>query len=229
MKPGENECLWQIRRPSGYFWASSGKFIELMIHQIDECCWIKDAWPVAAHGVGERTAGSSDCSQNLDSYSIEYTFADGAKALVTGRQFPIATTTSPPLFTARMRREFSGNIHAPTVQAYKDQRIVADNIDWKPAKERVDPYQAEWNVLLAAIRKDRPHNETRRAAFSNLAAIMGRAAVHTGKIITWDEAMASKFRFCPNVAGLTNDSPAPVRAERPGPLPGASPGRWSEI
>ncbi|MCX6916611.1 MAG: gfo/Idh/MocA family oxidoreductase, partial [Verrucomicrobia bacterium] len=59
-----------------------------MIHQIDECFWIKDSLPVSAHGVGGRFAGSTDCSQNLDSYSIEYTFADGAKALVTGRYIP---------------------------------------------------------------------------------------------------------------------------------------------
>lgn len=115
------------------------------------------------------------------------------------------------------------------MQAYKDQRIAADNIDWKPTKERVGPYQAEWNVLLDSIRNDRPHNETRRAAFSNLAAIMGRAAVHTGKIIAWDEAMASKFQFCPSVAGLTNDSPAPVRANAEGRYPVPVPGAWSEI
>ena len=62
--------------------------MELMIHQIDECFWIKDAWPVSGHGVGGRFAGSTDASQNLDSYSIEFTFPDGTKALVTGRYIP---------------------------------------------------------------------------------------------------------------------------------------------
>ena len=76
--PGnENELLWQLRpgHPYQFLWSSGGIFIELMIHQIDECFWIKDSWPVAAHGVGGRIAGSTDCSQNLDSYAIEYTFA----------------------------------------------------------------------------------------------------------------------------------------------------------
>ena len=89
--PGnENELLWQLRpgHPYQFLWSSGGVFIELMIHQIDECFWIKDSWPVAAHGIGGRFAGSTDCSQNLDSYSIEYTFADGTKALVTGRYIP---------------------------------------------------------------------------------------------------------------------------------------------
>ena len=78
---------------------------------------------------------------------------------------------------------------------------------------------------LDAIRNDRPHNEARRAALSNLAAIMGRAAVHTGKVITWDEAMASKFQFCPNVADLTADSPAPVHADAQGRYRCPSPAR----
>ncbi|MEK7784608.1 MAG: hypothetical protein AAB658_04155, partial [Chloroflexota bacterium] len=73
MKPfprGENELLWQLSpgHPYQFLWSSGGVFIELMIHQIDECFWIKDYWPVSAHGVGGRFAGSAGCSQNLDSY-----------------------------------------------------------------------------------------------------------------------------------------------------------------
>ncbi len=87
---GENEQLWQLSpgHPYQFLWSSGGVFIELMIHQIDECFWIKDSFPVSAHGVGGRLAGSTDCSQNLDSYSVECAFADGAKALVTGRYIP---------------------------------------------------------------------------------------------------------------------------------------------
>ncbi|MCX8108906.1 MAG: gfo/Idh/MocA family oxidoreductase, partial [Verrucomicrobiae bacterium] len=54
-----SELLAQIRIPYQFFWASSGIFIELMIHQIDECCWIKDSWPVAAHGLGGRAPDST--------------------------------------------------------------------------------------------------------------------------------------------------------------------------
>jgi predicted dehydrogenase len=226
----ENELLWQIRRPYQFLWASSGIFIELMIHQIDECCWIKDAWPIAAHGVGGRGPDSTDCSQNLDTYAIEYTFPDGAKALVTGRYIPKCHTDFATfVHGTKCAAQFSGNIHAPTVQMYKDQRIERSHITWRPPKENVDPWQAEWNVLLEAIRQDRPHNEARRAAYSNLAAIMGRAAVHSGKIITWEEALASQFVFCPNVDALTADSPAPVRADAKGSYPAPMPGRTVEI
>jgi predicted dehydrogenase len=229
---GQNELLWQLSpgHPYQFLWSSGGIFIELMIHQIDECFWIKDSWPVSAHGVGGRFAGSADCSQNLDSYSIEYTFADGAKALVTGRYIPNCHTDFATfVHGTKCAAQFSGNVHAPTCWIAKDQRLVSSNVAWKPPRETVNPWQAEWDVLLGAIRKDRPHNEARRAALANLGAIMGRAAVHTGKIVTWEEATTSNFQFCKNVDALTEKSPAPVQANAEGRYPAPVPGAWTEI
>ena len=203
---GQNELLWQLSpgHPYQFLWSSGGIFIELMIHQIDECFWIKDSWPVSAHGVGGRFAGSTDCSQNLDSYAIEYTFPDGTKALVNGRYLPnchneFATYVHGTKCAGQFCVWGASPIHTRT---YHDQRITADNIAWKSEPE-VNPWQVEWNVLLDAIRKDRPHNEARRAAYADLASIMGRAAVHSGKVITWEAALASKFQFCPHVASLS--------------------------
>ena len=238
---GESELMSQIRRASRFFWLSCGSFIELMIHQVDECCWLKDSWPVAAHGVGGRRADSTDCSQNLDSYSIEYTFADGAKAMVVGRYIPKCYNEFATfVHGTKCAAQFSGNIHAPTVATYKDQRITADNIGWKYGYQdsgnwstrfrgAESPWQEEWNVLVDVIRKDRPHNEVKRAAYSNLAAIMGRAAVHSGKIITWDEAIASDFRFCPNIDAINENSNPPVKADDQGRYAPPVPGVWSEV
>jgi len=229
-KRDQNELLWQIRRPYFFMWVSSGWFIEMMIHQVDECCWIKDAWPVSAQGLGGREPGSADCSQNLHIYAIEYTFADGAKALVNSRAVPNCYNDFATfVHGTKCAAQFSGNVHAPTVQIYKDQRIAKENIVWQPEKEKLSPYQREWDVLLDAIRKDRPHNEVQRAAFANLTSIMGRAAVHTGKIVTWDEVTSSDFKFCPNVDELTSDSPAPVQADAQGRYPVPVPGAWTEI
>ncbi len=229
-RPDENELYWQIRNFTRFYWVSGGLFAEMDIHQIDEICWLKDAYPVSAHGIGGRAADSTDCSQNLDSFSIEWTFADGAKALDVVRYLPNCHNEfATYVHGTRCAAQFSGNIHAGTVQTYKDQRIFPDNIDWKAEKEEYTPWQAEWNALLDAIRNDRPHNEARRAALSNLADIMGRAAVHSGKIITWEEAMASNFQFCPSIDALTDQSPAPVKADAQGRYPVPIPGKWSEI
>ncbi len=229
-KGGESELLWQLRRPYFFLWTSSAWFIEMMIHQVDECCWIKDAWPVSAEGLGGREPNSTDCSQNLHTYAIEYTFPDGTKAMVNSRaQSNCHNEFATFVHGTRCAAQFSGNVHAPTVHIYKDQREAKDNMAWRPGREKASPYQAEWDALLGAIRKDEPHNEVERAAYTNLASIMGRAAIHTGQIITWDEMMASDFKFYPDAGDLDYESPAPVRADAEGRYPVPIPGQWSEI
>ena len=142
----------------------------------------------------------------------------------------VAGRAAPPgVIVEVFAEQFSGNVHAPTVQIFKDQRIAKGNVAWRPDRERVSPYQVEWDVLLDAVRNDKPHNEAERSAYANLASIMGRAAIHSGKIITWDEMLASDFTFCDNVAEFTPDTPAPAQADDQGRYPVAIPGKWSEV
>jgi predicted dehydrogenase len=228
--PAEDELLWQFKNFFRFLWVSGGLFAEMDIHQIDEICWLKDALPVQAHGIGGRAADSSDCSQNLDSFAIEWTFADGTKATdvvryVAGCHNEFATY----VHGTKCAAQFSGNIHAGTVQRYRDQRIAKDNIDWKAPAEKLTPWQAEWAVLFDAIRNDRPHNEARRAAESNLVDMMGRAAVHGGQIVTWDDVMNSNFQFCPNIDQMDYSTPAPLQPDAQGRYPVPVPGVWTEI
>ena len=65
--------------------------------------------------------------------------------------------------------------------------MVKENVAWEYGKRDCNPYHAEWQLLLDAIRQDKPHNEARRAGEADVAALMGRTAVHTGGQVTWDE------------------------------------------
>jgi predicted dehydrogenase len=229
-KAVDNELLAQIRSPMGTLWSSAGVWLDNMIHQVDECCWIKDAWPATAHGLGGNAPHSTDCSQNMQNYSIEYTFPDGTKALVNGRFWPKCFNEFATfVHGTKCAAQFSGAVHAPTVMMFKDQRVLAESATWKPPAEKTNVWQAEWNFFLEDILNNRPHNETKRAALSNLAGIMGRAAVHSGKVLTWEEMLASDFRFCPDVDNLTESSPPPVKPDAEGRYPAPIPGMWSEV
>ncbi|MFV1964820.1 MAG: Gfo/Idh/MocA family protein [Pirellulaceae bacterium] len=230
--PDRNELLWQAARPgsSHLLWAASGLMIELLIHQIDECCWLKDAWPVSVHGVGGRVPEKKDCGQNHHAYAMEFTFPDGAVARVDNRNTPRCYSDFVTYFHAtKCAAQFSGPIHRSDVHIFKDQRLESDHITWKAEPEKKPLHQYEWEVLLDAIRNDTPHNETDRAIYANLAAVMGRAAVHSGQIITWEQATASDFQFVENVDDLDYDSPAPVKADEEGRYPVPVPGQWQEI
>ena len=89
--PGDpTELLWQISRFHSFIWASGGLFNDFYIHHIDHLCMIKNAWPVKAQAIGGRhyrtgTNGVLQVDQNFDSYAVEYTFADGTKMYMDGR------------------------------------------------------------------------------------------------------------------------------------------------
>jgi hypothetical protein len=66
----ENEIAYQARNYPFFLWASGGLFSEFMIHQVDECCWVKDDWPVSARGIGGRSPGTENSGQNFDGYPL---------------------------------------------------------------------------------------------------------------------------------------------------------------
>jgi len=211
-------------------WIGSGHMVDNLIHQIDECCWIKDAWPVSAVGMGGREPHSTDHGQNLDVYSMEYTYPDGTKAFCGFRR---ANNTRSDFATfihgTKCAAQFSGRTHAATVHMFRDQRIEKSNISWTPTKDVHSPWQYEWNELIESIRRDRPHNEIKRAIYSDLTSLMGRAACHTGQEVTWDQIMKSKFQFCDYLDELNYESPAPVKADENGQFPFPIPGQWKEV
>jgi predicted dehydrogenase len=212
------------------YWIGSGHMVDNLIHQIDECCWIKDAWPVSAHGQGGRIPRSQDHGQNADIYSIEYTFADGTKAFCGFRRADKAYREFATfLHGTKCAAQFSGQTHAATVHMFKDQRIERGNIAWTPTKDAFSPWQYEWNVFVDSIRNDRPHNEVKRAVYSDLTSLMGRAACHTNQIVTWDDMMKSRFQFCDYLDDLDYKGPVPVRADENGWFPAPIPGQWTEI
>jgi predicted dehydrogenase len=231
-KPDDyNELLWQIRNFTSFFWVSGGLFAEMNIHQIDELCWLKGDWPAIARGFGGRRPNSQDHSQGFDSHSIEWTFPDGTKATdgvrwLGGHCFKEFATY---VHGTKCAAQFSGTTHKGTTRIYKDQRIADDNIVWEAPDEKVNPWDAEWNVLLDSIRQDKLQNEVERAAFSNYADLMGRAAVHSGREITWEEMTNSKFQLYPGkIDDLSYDSEPPVRPDANGFYPAPIPGVWNE-
>lgn len=211
-------------------WVGSGHMVDNLIHQIDECCWLMDDWPVSCHGMGGREVGSTDRGQNVDTYSMEYTFPDGRKAFCGFRR-ALKGHQEFATFVHGSKRagQFSGNVHDATVHMFKDHRIGEDNIAWSPDPDTKVPWDYEWINFVDSIRGDKPHNEGERAVYADFASLMGRAAVHTNQIVTWDEVFNSKFAFCENLDTLTEDSPPPVLADAEGYFPAPHAGIWKEL
>jgi predicted dehydrogenase len=231
--PDISELAYQIRRFHSFLWASGGCFSDFNIHIIDNCCWMKNAWPVSAHAIGGRhyrqDAEGVYIDQNFDVYSVEYTFSDGGKFLFEGRYM----TGCNDLYSNYVQGSKgmaiiskSGDCGPPS-STYKGQLPKKSNMLWQSKTKAGDrgPYQNEWDDLVDAIRNNKPYNEVRRGVEASLVTSMGRMSAHTGQEITFEAMLNCPHEFGPGVDKLaTIDSPAPLLAGPDGKYPVPQPG-----
>ncbi len=230
-----SELLWQIKWFHSFLWASGGAYSDFLIHNVDECCWMKNAWPVQAQALGGRHYRGENVDQNFDTYAVEYTFGDGTKLLLDGRTIDGCYSRHSSLaHGTKGSAIISESGHMPSKcrlfkgqknEDFKNPAMEAANIIWAYGKPEPNPYQMEWVDLIAAVREDRPYNEVERGAEASLQAVMGRMAAHTGQVIKRDALVKHKHEFAPGVDKLTMDSPAPLVADAEGKYPVPQPGR----
>ena len=226
LKPADiSEVAYQIRRFHSFIWASGGAFNDFYIHNIDECCWIKGAWPVKARAVGGRHFRGSNVDQNFDNYSVEYTFDDGARLFLEGRVMDNCLTDHSSLAQGtKGLAVISADGHMPSHAAiYKGQKCDDASLAWAFAQPEPNPYHMEWADLLDAIRNNKPYNEVKRGVEASLVASMGRMAAHTGQEITFEMAM-NIAELAPGLDKLSLDGPAPLIADANGKYPVPMPG-----
>ncbi len=222
----KSELDYQIRNFHAFLWASGGCFSDFLIHNIDECCWMKDAFPVAAKGYGGRHFRFNNVDQNFDQYTVEYTFGDGAKLMLEGRCWAGCDNEfASYAHGTKGSAVISTSGHSPAYcRIYKGQKMTPEYLTWHGPSKEPNPYQLEWDALTEAIRQDRPYNEVQRGAQASLVTAMGRMSCHTGRSIAYEDFLDVEQEFAPDVDKLTLASSAPLPADKDGKYPVPMPG-----
>jgi len=226
--PGKlTDLMYQIDRFHSFLWLSGGAYSDFLIHNIDECCWMKNDWPVEAKGFGGRHYRRDFIDQNFDSYTTEFTFADGSKAIMEGRTMSgchneFATYAHGSKNSAVVST--SGHIPARS-RIYKGQKLNdKDSLIWQYPDKEPNPYQLEWNDLIAAIMNNEKYNEVERGTKASLVTAMGRMACHTGQIVTYDDALNFEHDLVTGLTELTLEGPSPLPPYEDGSYPVPEPG-----
>ncbi len=231
---GVSELMYQIQRFHSFLWASGGCYSDFYIHIVDHLGWLKGSWPVKAQGVGGRHYRTSPegvvyVDQNLDSYGVEYTYADGTKFMFDGR----CMTGCNDIYNSYIHgtkgsaiASSSGDCGAPS-SIFSTQSPKRSAMTWQSKVEpgEQDPYQNEWHTLVEHIREDKPYNEVKRGVEASLVTSMGRMAAHTGQEISFEDMLNCSHEMAPGLDQLTKDSPAPLQAGPDGRYPVPNPGR----
>lgn len=221
-----SELLWQIRTFHSWIWSSGGVFSDYYIHQIDECSWMKGAWPVEAHALGGRHYRGDSLDQNFDVYAVEYTYPDGTKLFYNGRNMSGCTNSfSSYAHGAKGSAIISTSGHTPgKVRTYSSHVMENDGLLWRYPQPEKSPYQLEWDDLIDAIRNDTYYNEVERGARASLVTSMGRMAAHTGNTVTYEQVLNCDHEMAPDVDKFTMDSDAPIQMGPDGMYPQPKPG-----
>jgi predicted dehydrogenase len=221
--PGMSELSHQIRNYSCFTWLNGSFILDWLIHNIDVCCWCKDAWPVSAQGQGGRQVRTQP-DQLFDHYAVEYHFGDGTRLFAQGRHMDNCWGFFGDIIHGAKGSAVLGE-GVPKPRIYKGHQQTPDNLIWQFKAEARNQYQVEHDLLFEAIRQDKPYNETERCAYAAMAGILGRMAAESGQMITWEEAMASDLVLAPGLDRYTMDSDPPVKPDAQGRYPIAMPGQ----
>jgi predicted dehydrogenase len=221
-----SDLMWQISTFHSWIWSSGGCFSDYYIHQIDECSWMKGAWPIQAHALGGRHYRGDSLDQNFDTYDVEYTYPDGTKLFYQGRNMDGCTNAfSSYAHGTKGSAVITTSGHYPgKVRTYRTQLMEGAEPIWRVPQPEPSPYRLEWEDLIDAIRNDKPYNEVKRGTEASLVASMGRMAAHTGNTVTYEQMLNCPHEMAPDVDKFTMDSPAPVRPDADGKYPVPQPG-----
>jgi myo-inositol 2-dehydrogenase/D-chiro-inositol 1-dehydrogenase len=216
--PDETELQYQIRNWYYFTWLSGDHIVEQHVHNLDVAHWLKGELPVSAQGQGGREVRKDKINgQIFDHHFVEFEYADGARLFSQSCQMP-----------GHCRRMVDEHVvgtlgRADMANGGRLFQITGSNPWEQRLKSKVDAHQDEHYPFFDAIRNDDPYAEAQYGAESTMMAILGRMATYSGKVVTWDEAMAMENKLVPD--NLTNfDSEPPVLPDAEGWYPTAVPG-----
>lgn len=218
-QPQQTEMEYQMRNWRYFNWLWAGSPAGLQIHNTDVVNWVKGSYPIRAQGMGGRSSlHGRDHGDIFDHFFIEYEYADGTKLSSQIRHISGTWNKGGSFF---LGTKGSASLDKGIKDA-SGERI------WKnPNTDSENAYQIEHDKLFAAIRNNTPVNDTEWAAKSTMTTIMGRMAVHSGRMVEWDEAFNSQLVLVPEK--LAWNAEPPVKPDKAGNYPIPSPGQSKEI
>ncbi|HLX64211.1 MAG TPA: Gfo/Idh/MocA family oxidoreductase [Planctomycetota bacterium] len=221
--PESSELAHQIRNYSNFTWLNGSFILDWLIHNLDVCCWTKNAWPISAQGSGGRQT-RTEADQMYDHFEVEYTFPDGTILQAHARHMLNCWGFfGSKVLGTKGSAVLGEGITQPKL--YKAHKQSAETLAWEYIGGPYDPYQREHDLLFEAIRENKPYNETERCAQAALTGIMGRMAAESGQCVTREEALRSNLELAPGLDQLTLTSAAPINPDAAGKYPVAIPGK----
>ncbi len=211
-KPGWSEIEYQYRNWYHFTWLSGDDVIQSLVHNVDRISWaMQERLPVKAHRLGGRAAMVGKIYGNVfDHHSVIYEYDNGA------RLYAFCSTHTG------CHGDYSDTLHGTKGRCELMKATITGENKWRFKGPEANMYDVEHQELVAAIRAGTPINDGVHMAHSAMFGILGQMACYTGRQLTWEEALASDFKFGPDKCDFSMEPP--VKPDEKGIYPVAMPG-----
>ncbi len=198
-----SELEYQMRNWYYFNWICGDHIVEQHIHNLDVINWVKQGHPIRAHGMGGvETRKGPDYGEIFDHHAVEFEYADGSRCYSQCRhQNGTWSSVSEHVVGTKGSCDVGGHVIK-----------VTGGETWRHREKAKDPYQQEHDDFFAAIRNNKPYDETEHGAHSTMTAIFGRMATYSGKVLEWDAAINSEKSIMPKHYAFDAEPPT-----KPGP------------
>jgi predicted dehydrogenase len=184
------EMEYQLRNWYYFVWLSGDHIVEQHIHNLDVCNWVKNGFPVRAHGMGGcEVRKGKDYGEIFDHHCIEFEYADGSRMFSQCRH---QQGCRNDVSEHAIGTKGTCDISAHTIRSAQPWR-------YRRADNEPNAYQVEHDDLFSAIRNDKPFSEAEFGAKSSMTAIFGRMATYSGKELEWEKALNSQIDYMPKI------------------------------
>jgi predicted dehydrogenase len=190
-QPGQSDVEYQINNWYHFLWVCGDHIVEQHVHNLDVINWAMKGHPVKCVGqggrIGRRPGKPDDVGHIYDLFALEYEYAGG---------IPMYSFCSHvPGTTGDVSEQVYGSKGTANLRDGK-WAINGKDVYQKPKGEQ-SPYVLEHIDMIRGIREGKPANELQSVAESTLTAIMGRMAVYSGEVVTWEAALNSEVDTMP--------------------------------
>ena len=180
--PEWSEMEWQMQDWYHFNWLAGDQCMQQLIHSIDKGAWaMHDEPPLKAWGVGGRSACFGESFGDLfDHQAVVYEYPNGVRMYGFCRN------------QLNCRNETSDRIIGTKGTAQIVKHIIEGETNWRYNGVKRSMYDVEHEELFASIRAGEPINNGLRMARSTMLALLSQFVCHTGKEITWEQAVNSQ-------------------------------------
>ena len=178
-------------------WMSGDHIVEQAVHSPDIINWIFDEVPVRAYGMGGRQFHMGRGGNIYDHFAVEYEYPSGRRMVLQARQ--ISDTDG------KFAEDIIGAKGQANLTYTEGAKITGPNA-WDGSGENTkgmnwnnqSQHQLEANFVTDSVRNNARVNELRAICDSTFTCILGREAAYTGKVVEWDQLLATNHKIVPD-------------------------------